>query len=285
MTSCSRAWPAGCSFVVLLDGIRRSCYAPPGCVPVDQLSPGTMGPVAEPAERSAPSHEAPQGRGSPMGERPLSGTEFSAVVAAVTSAFGDPTRRQVYLYVREAPAGVTASQVAGRFSLHPNVARHHLDKLAAGGYLEVFSTRAPAAGAGRPSKRYRRAAQHRSSRPRNAVRSSWSPCSERPRALAPGRRRGDGRKCGFRLRPQPRCFDRARGKPTLLALSVAGDRRRPDGPRVRRASTTQRPLTGPRQRGLPLFRRGCRAPRHLRRRQRNGEGHAEHALRCGRRPY
>jgi predicted ArsR family transcriptional regulator len=50
---------------------------------------------------------------------------------------------------------VTASQVAERFSLHPNVARHHLDKLAAGGYLEVFSAHPRAAGAGRPSKRYR----------------------------------------------------------------------------------------------------------------------------------
>lgn len=85
----------------------------------------------------------------------LSETEFSAVAAAVTSAFGDPTRRQVYLHVRSSPAGVTASEVGQRFSLHPNVARHHLDKLAAGGYLEVFSTRPEVAGAGRPSKRYR----------------------------------------------------------------------------------------------------------------------------------
>ena len=90
-----------------------------------------------------------------IGLMALSGAEFSSVVAAVTSAFGDPTRRQVYLYVREAAPGVTASEVAQHFSLHPNVARHHLDKLAAGGYVEVFSTRAPLAGAGRPSKRYR----------------------------------------------------------------------------------------------------------------------------------
>ncbi|HTW09347.1 MAG TPA: helix-turn-helix domain-containing protein [Acidimicrobiales bacterium] len=85
----------------------------------------------------------------------LSGPEFSAVVSAVTSAFGDPTRRRVYLYVREAAGGATASQVAQHFSLHPNVARHHLDKLTAGGYLEVSSDRAALAGAGRPSKRYR----------------------------------------------------------------------------------------------------------------------------------
>jgi predicted ArsR family transcriptional regulator len=47
--------------------------------------------------------------------------------------------------------------VATAFSLHPNVARHHLDRLSAGGYLEVSLERQPAAGAGRPSKRYRAA--------------------------------------------------------------------------------------------------------------------------------
>ena len=87
--------------------------------------------------------------------QPLSGAEFSAMVTAVTSAFGDPTRRRVYLYARESVGGVTASQVAQHFSLHPNVARHHLDKLAAGGYLDVSSSRSGASVAGRPSKRYR----------------------------------------------------------------------------------------------------------------------------------
>ncbi len=96
-------------------------------------------------EPSAPGH---------LGDRDLSGQEFSAVVAAVTSAFGDPTRRQVYLHVRGS-GGVTASQVARRFGLHPNVARHHLDKLAAGGYLQVVSDRSKGSGAGRPSKLYR----------------------------------------------------------------------------------------------------------------------------------
>jgi predicted ArsR family transcriptional regulator len=87
--------------------------------------------------------------------QPLSGPEFSAMVTAVTSAFGDPTRRRVYLYARESAGGVTASQVARQFSLHPNVARHHLDKLAAGGYLDVSASRDGASVAGRPSKRYR----------------------------------------------------------------------------------------------------------------------------------
>jgi predicted ArsR family transcriptional regulator len=84
---------------------------------------------------------------------PLRSEEFSSAVAAITSAFGDPTRRQIYLDARERPEGVTASEVAEKFGLHANVARHHLDKLAAGGYLEVRTARANG-GAGRPSKRY-----------------------------------------------------------------------------------------------------------------------------------
>jgi predicted ArsR family transcriptional regulator len=89
----------------------------------------------------------------------LTDAEFTDAVEAVTSAFGDPTRRRIYLSVRERPEGVTASEIAERFALHANVARHHLDKLAAGGYVEVFVTRSAHNGAGRPSKRYRVSAQ------------------------------------------------------------------------------------------------------------------------------
>jgi predicted ArsR family transcriptional regulator len=83
----------------------------------------------------------------------LSPTEFASVVTAITSAFGDPTRREIYLFARGSEQGVTATEVAKRFELHPNVARHHLDKLTAGAYLEVGVARG-GTGAGRPSKRY-----------------------------------------------------------------------------------------------------------------------------------
>jgi predicted ArsR family transcriptional regulator len=78
-------------------------------------------------------------------------------VTAITSAFGDPTRREIYLFAHASVDGVTASEVAERFDLHPNVARHHLDKLVAGGYIDIATARAAGAGsgAGRPSKRYR----------------------------------------------------------------------------------------------------------------------------------
>ncbi len=80
-------------------------------------------------------------------------SHFSAAVTAVTAAFGDPTRREIYLYIRSNPDS-TATEVASQFSLHPNVARHHLERLAGGGYLEVNVKRA-VTGAGRPSKRFR----------------------------------------------------------------------------------------------------------------------------------
>ena len=86
-------------------------------------------------------HEpAPQARSEAPGaaeERALTPDEFNAAVAAVTNAFGDPTRREIYLAVRDAPDGVTTADVAERFALHPNVARHHLEKLTGGGYLDV----------------------------------------------------------------------------------------------------------------------------------------------------
>jgi predicted ArsR family transcriptional regulator len=94
------------------------------------------------------------------------GTSFTATVSAITDAFGDPTRRSIYLMAREHSGrdeagnqrtGVTASMVAKHVGVHANVARHHLDKLAAGGYLEVSAGKPAGAegrGAGRPSKHY-----------------------------------------------------------------------------------------------------------------------------------
>ena len=85
-------------------------------------------------------------------ERPAGADDgrFSAAVAAVAAAFGDPTRRDIFLHVRAAP-GVTATEVAAAFSLHPNVARHHLQRLVDGGYLRVETGRTAAGPAGPPS--------------------------------------------------------------------------------------------------------------------------------------
>ena len=84
---------------------------------------------------------------SPSQPSVLTPGAFSATVSAITSAFGDPTRRQIYLFAHDSPQGITAAHVADHFGLHPNVARHHLDKLAAGGYLEVAVERSEGAAA------------------------------------------------------------------------------------------------------------------------------------------
>ena len=38
-----------------------------------------------------------------MDRAPLTPTEFASAVTAITGAFGDPTRRDIYLHVRELP--------------------------------------------------------------------------------------------------------------------------------------------------------------------------------------
>lgn len=75
-------------------------------------------------------------------------------ISDLTSALGDPTRRAIYVTVRESSEPLTASLVAELFELHPNVARHHLDKLAADGWLVVSKRRVAGTGAGRPAKMY-----------------------------------------------------------------------------------------------------------------------------------
>jgi predicted ArsR family transcriptional regulator len=86
------------------------------------------------------------------GEQHAADARFASVVTAVADAFGDPTRRDIFLFVRSHP-GASTAEVAATFSLHPNVARHHLNRLVAGGYLRVSMTRdAPAVG--RPAQRF-----------------------------------------------------------------------------------------------------------------------------------
>jgi predicted ArsR family transcriptional regulator len=76
-------------------------------------------------------------------------------ISDLTSSLGDPTRRAIYITVRESSEPLTTSMVANLFDLHPNVARHHLDRLADDGYLRVGSAPSrPGLGAGRPAKSY-----------------------------------------------------------------------------------------------------------------------------------
>ena len=82
---------------------------------------------------------------------------FDQQVGSLASSLGDATRRGIYISVREAPEAVTAAQIAELFEIHTNVARHHLDKLVADGYLRVTHRRRTGKkgpGAGRPAKHY-----------------------------------------------------------------------------------------------------------------------------------
>lgn len=82
---------------------------------------------------------------------------FNEELGALTASLGDPTRRGIFLAVRGAEAPVTVGDVAASFGLHPNVARHHLDKLVADGWLRVAHRRRgkkSGPGAGRPAKHY-----------------------------------------------------------------------------------------------------------------------------------
>ena len=77
---------------------------------------------------------------------------FTARVAGLVNSFGDPTRRNIYLYLRENP-GATANNLAEHCRVHANVVRHHLDRLIASGYVTGDEVRR--SGVGRPAKVYR----------------------------------------------------------------------------------------------------------------------------------
>jgi predicted ArsR family transcriptional regulator len=73
-------------------------------------------------------------------------------LSRLADVFGDPTRRNIFSYLRRADEPLTASQVADEFGLHRTVARAHLEKLAEVGLLVTGTLRR--AGGGRPAKTY-----------------------------------------------------------------------------------------------------------------------------------
>jgi predicted ArsR family transcriptional regulator len=75
-------------------------------------------------------------------------------ISDLTASLGDPTRRAIYIAVRESGEPLTTSDVARLFDIHANVARHHLDRLAADEYLSVSHHRTKAHRAGRPAKTF-----------------------------------------------------------------------------------------------------------------------------------
>ncbi|HWH01242.1 MAG TPA: transcriptional regulator [Pilimelia sp.] len=81
---------------------------------------------------------------------------------ASVAALGEPVRRELYRYVVAQDGPVGREQAAGSVGVAHHVAKFHLDRLVADGLLEVEYSRPPGRGgpgAGRPAKRYRRAAR------------------------------------------------------------------------------------------------------------------------------
>ena len=218
---------------------------------------------------------------------------FTAAVSAITDAFGDPTRRRIYLFTRDSHGdeGVTVSAVATEVGVHPNVARHHLDKLAAGGYVEVVrrdvgTAADPGRRAGRPSKRYvavSDAAIDVPVRSDDLVLALLGRALDRlPRHEAEAMAEEVGATYGRAMAVGPH-RRRSRRRPTVAALGDAGRRRCPDGPRLRRPHGRRRPRQRPadHQRPLPVRHGRHRPPGDLRRRPRHGPGDAQRAVRRG----
>ena len=82
--------------------------------------------------------------------------DIERTIGDLAAALGDPTRRGIYISVRESVEPLTAGHIAKLFDIHPNVARHHLDRLVDDGYLQISERRAAGKehGAGRPAKGY-----------------------------------------------------------------------------------------------------------------------------------
>ena len=89
---------------------------------------------------------------STINENGLDPALFAATVTSLTHSFGDSTRRKVYFYLRANP-GATATELAEHCDVHANVIRHHLERLAEGGYVTYDNVRKTTVG--RPAKGYR----------------------------------------------------------------------------------------------------------------------------------
>ena len=79
---------------------------------------------------------------------------FDEQIETITGALGDATRRGIYVMIREAHEPVTATQIAQAFDIHPNVARHHLDRLVDNEFIRISDRKPSQPTAGRPAKRY-----------------------------------------------------------------------------------------------------------------------------------
>src|SRR5579875_1740556 len=87
----------------------RACSSAAPSDAMTALLPGRL-PTVRSGPNRAPVPPAPDASGA-GGDGGQADARFASVVAAVTDAFGDPTRRDIFLYVRSHPAA-SAAEVA-----------------------------------------------------------------------------------------------------------------------------------------------------------------------------
>ncbi len=71
----------------------------------------------------------------------------------IATVMSDPTRYDIYRYILSFPDMVTVQDIADQFTIHPNVARLHLNKLEEAGMV-TSDYRKPGSAGGRPAKIY-----------------------------------------------------------------------------------------------------------------------------------
>ena len=186
-------------------------------------------------------------------------TEFSSAVTAITSAFGDPTRREIYLFAHERadgrdrgarwpsaststptwPATTSTSSPPAATSRSPSTARGR-------------------GGAGRPSKRYRRR-RARSIALDVPVRHDDVLVTLLGRALAllpPAQAEAMAEEVGIEYgRTMAAAMGDAGDEPALVPHRAARRGRRPHRPRLRRPRREARRRAAHRVRALPVRRR------------------------------
>ena len=213
----------------------------------------------------------PVGRIPAVESRPLSPTDFSSAVTAITSAFGDPTRRGIYLFAHEHDR--RRDRRRGGRALRAAPQRGPPPPRQAG--RRRATSRSPSAGrrgGRRPPVEAlpgRRPTGSTSTSP-SATTTSSSRCSAgRSRCCRPsGPRRWPRRSALEYGRAMAARDGRRRRRPALVPRRAPRGRRRPHRPRLRRPRREAGAELRIVSRALPLRRRRRRAPGHLRGRPR-----------------
>ena len=216
----------------------------------------------------APTHASRAGDRPTPSKRRLTADEFNSVVSAVTNAFGDPTRREIYLFVRDA-GDHGRHRRRGRRALRPAPQRRPPPPREAHGRRLPRSSRSdarPATAAPAPRAARRSATAPVRSTPPSRSRSSTTTCSAgllagALDALGPEQAERARRRGRLPVRATARRADGPDRRPPFGARRARRRRRRAHRARVRRAHRSARRQPRHRLRVLPVRRDRARGTR------------------------